>query len=78
MDPPEARPEELTGGMAISCGDCLELGPGWWFDDYFSWYMAYDPALVARSLSGDHSWVPKFLAKACRPNSEPLNGLEGQ
>lgn len=62
FDPPEARPDELTDGMAISCGDCLRVGRGWWYDAYFNWYMVYDPALVARSVSGDHSWVPAFLA----------------
>jgi hypothetical protein len=27
VDPPEARPDELTDGMAISYPDCLQLGP---------------------------------------------------
>jgi hypothetical protein len=71
VDPPEARPEELTDGMWISCGDCLKLGPGWWLDGYFGWYMVYDSALVARSLAGDHSWVPAFLAKVSRRKAEP-------
>ena len=59
-DPDEARPDELTEGMAISC-DCVRLGPGWWQDTYFGWYFVYEPALVARSLAGDHSWVEGFL-----------------
>jgi hypothetical protein len=63
VDAPDARPEELTDGMAISC-DCVRLGPGWWQDMYFRWYFVYDPVLVARSLAGDHSWVPSFLASA--------------
>lgn len=63
VDPPEARPPELTDGLAISCGDCLQIGPGWFYDGYFSWYMVYDSALVARSLEGDHSWVSGFLAE---------------
>ena len=62
-DPPEARPQELTDGEAIGC-DCLELGPGWWWDAYFDWYFVYEPALVARSLAGDHAWVPGFLEAA--------------
>jgi hypothetical protein len=31
---------------------------------YFGWYFVFDPALVARSLAGDHSWVESFLASA--------------
>jgi hypothetical protein len=61
-DPPEARPEELTDGMAISSGGCLQLGSGWWYDAYFDWFFVYEPELVARSLAGDHSWVGPFLA----------------
>jgi hypothetical protein len=61
VDPAEARPEELTDGMAISYPDCLQLGPGWFWDGYFDWYFVYDPPFVARSLAGDHSWVPGFL-----------------
>lgn len=60
VDPEEARPDELTDGMSISC-DCVRLGPGWWLDVYFRWFFVYDPRLVARSLAGDHSWVPPFL-----------------
>jgi hypothetical protein len=60
VDPADARPDELTDGMAISC-DCVRLGPGWWQDMYFRWYFVYDPPLVARSLAGDHSWVGAFL-----------------
>lgn len=60
VDPEEARPEELTDGMAISC-DCVRLGPGWWLDTYFGWFFVYDPELVARSLAGDHAWVQQFL-----------------
>ena len=60
VDPADARPGELTDGMAIGF-DCLEVGPGWWQDTYFGWYFVYDPALVARSMAGDHSWVKGFL-----------------
>jgi hypothetical protein len=60
VDPEDARPGELTDGMRISC-DCVRLGPGWWLGTYFGWYFVYDPPLVARSLAGDHSWVPPFL-----------------
>jgi hypothetical protein len=70
-DPADARPDELTDGMAISYPDCLQLGPGWWYDAYFDWYMVYEPALVARSLAGDHSWVPEFLAGFETPKAEP-------
>ena len=31
VEPEDARPDELTDGMAISC-DCVRLGPGWWQD----------------------------------------------
>jgi hypothetical protein len=62
-DPADARPDELTDEMAISC-DCVRLGPGWWQDMYFGWYFVYDSALVARSLAGDHSWVDSFLGSA--------------
>jgi hypothetical protein len=60
IDPPEARPDELTDEMAIGT-DLLELGPGWWYDSYFRWFFVYEPALVVRSMVGDHSWVPEFL-----------------
>ena len=63
VDPPDARPDELTDGMAIDCAS-VRLGPGWWQDMYFGWYFVFDPALVARSLAGDHSWVEPFLASA--------------
>ena len=69
-DPPEARPGELSDGMAISYPDCT-VGPGWWYDSYFRWYMVYDAARVARSLAGDHSWVPAFLADAERLGRTP-------
>jgi hypothetical protein len=62
-DPADARPDELTDGMAIDCAS-VRLGPGWWQDMYFGWYFVFDPALVARSLTGDHAWVPAFLAAA--------------
>jgi hypothetical protein len=65
VDPADARPGELTDGMAISC-DCMRLGPGWWQDRYFGWYFVFDPALVARSLAGDHTWVKSFLKSAKR------------
>lgn len=68
-DPPEARPEELSDGMAISYPDCLELGPGWWYDAYFRWFFVYDPSRVERSLAGDHSWVPGFLRSVSRPEA---------
>jgi hypothetical protein len=70
VDPADARPDELTDGMAISC-DCVRLGPGWWQDMYFGWYFVYDPAFVARSLAGDHSWVGAFLDSVQRPKAEP-------
>jgi hypothetical protein len=60
VDAEDARPGELTDGMAIGC-DCLRLGPGWWQDTYFGWYFVYEPGLVARSMAGDHSWVKGFL-----------------
>jgi hypothetical protein len=55
-DPEDARPGELTDGMAIGF-DCVRLGPGWFQDTYFGWYFVYEPGVVARSLAGDHSWV---------------------
>ena len=61
VDPEDARPGELTDGMAIGC-DCLRLGPGWFQDTYFGRYFVYDPALVARSIAGDHSWVKGFTS----------------
>ena len=60
VDPEDARPGELTDGMAICC-DCVRLGPGWLQDTYFGWYFVYEPGLVARSMAGDHSWVKGFL-----------------
>ena len=60
VEPEDARPDELTDEMAISC-DCVRLGQGWWQDRYFGWYFVYDPALVAKSMAGDHSWVSAFL-----------------
>jgi hypothetical protein len=63
VDPADVRPDELTDGLAISC-DCVRVGPGWFQDLYFGWYFVFDAALVARSLAGDHSWVPSFLAAA--------------
>jgi hypothetical protein len=74
VDPPEARPGELSDGLAISYPDCLQLGPGWFVDGYFNWYMVYEPSLVARSLAGDHSWVPAFLKSAAPPKPEPIYG----
>src|SRR5262249_45077324 len=70
VDPEDARPGELTDGMAISC-DCVELGPGWWLDTYFGWYFVYDPELVARSLAGDHSWAQPFLDSNKRSKGKP-------
>jgi hypothetical protein len=69
VDPADARPDELTDEMAISC-DCVRLGPGWWQDRYFGWYFVYEPSLVARSLAGDHSWVGSFLDSVRRPETE--------
>lgn len=71
VDPSEVRPDELTDGMVISYPDCLQLGPGWFYDAYFNWYMVYDPALVARSLVGDHTWVPAFLKSVSSPAAGP-------
>ncbi len=70
VDPEDTRPAELGDGISISC-DCVRLGPGWWQDTYFGWYFVYDPALVARSLAGDHSWVQPFLEAEKRPKAEP-------
>jgi hypothetical protein len=70
-DPPEARPDELTDGVAISYPDCLSVGPGWLYDAYFDWYFVYDPPRVARSLAGDFGWVPRFLAAPNEPDAEP-------
>jgi hypothetical protein len=71
VDPPEERPDELTDGMAISYPDCLDLGPGWWYDSYFHWYFVYEPTLVAQSLAGDHSWVAGVLASDSPPTARP-------
>jgi hypothetical protein len=62
-EPADSRPDELTDAMAIDCTS-VRVGPGWWQDMYFGWYFVYDAALVARSISGDHSWVASFLASA--------------
>lgn len=70
VDPPSARPEELTDGMSIGLS-LLRIGPDWWCDDYFHWYMVFDPALVARSVAGDHSWVPAFLKSAAQQKAKP-------
>jgi hypothetical protein len=59
VDPADARPGELTDGMAISC-DCLRLGPGWWQDGYFGWYFVFNPALVGRSLAGTTPGSDRF------------------
>jgi hypothetical protein len=77
VDPPEARPGELTDGLAISYPDCLHLGPGWFLDGYFNWYMVYEPSLVARSLAGDHFWVPAFLKSVCPPQKKPKEKPKG-
>ncbi|MFO0955920.1 MAG: hypothetical protein U0800_00470 [Isosphaeraceae bacterium] len=60
VDPEAARPDELTDGLVISC-DCLKIGPGWWLDTYFDWYLVFETTRVAMSLGGDHSWVNSFL-----------------
>ncbi|MFO0955946.1 MAG: hypothetical protein U0800_00600 [Isosphaeraceae bacterium] len=70
-DPPEARPDELTDGMAISHPDCLTVGPGGIHDSSFDWYFVYDPPRVARSLAGDHGWVSGFLAAPDTPGAGP-------
>jgi len=70
VDPPDARPDELTDGMAIDCAS-VRVGRGWWQDMYFGWYFVFDPALVARSLAGDHSWVQSFLASVGGSKAEP-------
>lgn len=64
IDPPapDDWPDALPETMAISCGDCLKMGRGWWYDGYFDSYYVYDPKLTARSLARDHSWVGPFLA----------------
>jgi hypothetical protein len=77
VDPEDARPGELTDGMSISC-DCVRLGPGWWQDMYFGWYFVYDPALVTRSLAGDHSWVKPFLDSMPLPPQPPAPDLRGR
>jgi hypothetical protein len=60
-DPEDARPGELTDGMAIGF-DCVRLGLGWFQDIYFGWYFVYEPGVVARSLAGAHSWVEDFVS----------------
>jgi hypothetical protein len=54
--PEDARPDELTDGMRISCG-CVRLGPGRFQDTFFRRYFVHEPGLVARSMAGDHSWA---------------------
>lgn len=68
VDPPRKRPDSLTDGLAIG-SDCLEVGPMWWFDTYFRWWLVFDPALVARSMAGDHSWTAEFLQLLARPTA---------
>jgi hypothetical protein len=68
VDPPDARPDELTDGMAIDCTS-VRVGPGWWQDMYFGWYFVFDAALVAKSLAGDHSWVGPFLDSVRPPKA---------
>jgi hypothetical protein len=60
VEPYEVRPAEMGNGFLIS-HDCLEVGTEWWMDTYFGWYYVFDPALVARSQSGDNTWVRAFL-----------------
>ena len=71
VDPPDARPDELSDEMAIDCSS-VRLGPGWWQDMYFGWYFVYDPLLVARSLGGDHSWVESILKSAKGGQGQPM------
>jgi hypothetical protein len=68
VDPPRKRPDSLTEGLAIG-SDCLEVGPTWWFDTYFRWWFVFDPALVARTVAGDHSWVGEFRQSLSRPGA---------
>ena len=70
LDADDARPEELTDGLAI-CGALLDVGDDWWFDIYFGWYFVFSADLVERSLQGDHSWVRDFLATTVRHRTVP-------
>ncbi|MDX1961541.1 MAG: hypothetical protein SFX18_00220 [Pirellulales bacterium] len=56
----DARPGELTEEFVISY-DCLEIGAGWWYDNYFQWYMVFEPERVQRAFAGDHSWIQSYL-----------------
>lgn len=56
----EERLDYLTDDFVIGY-DLLEIGPVCWYDRYFqSWYV-FDPEKVARSVAGDHTWVPSYL-----------------
>ena len=85
IDPPVSRPDNLVKVMEISCGDCLKLGAGWWYDGYFDWYYVFDPALVVKSLRSDHAWVTGFLEAALshqtgnakRRKAEPGDATDG-
>lgn len=68
--PSDARPDELTDSLAIG-SDLLDVGDSWWFDIYFNWYLVFEPALVQRSLQGDHSWVAEFLRLTKRNRTIP-------
>ena len=68
IEPSEARPDELPDQISIGY-DCLEVGPGWWYDNYFHRWFVFDPDLVQRSLRGDHSWVEEFKATAGPPEA---------
>jgi hypothetical protein len=70
QDPAEDRPDELTDEMCIG-SDLLDASDDWWFDIYFNWYLVFTPALVDRSLKGDHSWVSEFLRKTNRNRTIP-------
>jgi hypothetical protein len=60
----DERPDSLTDKFLIG-SDCLEIGPNWWFDNYFRWYFVFDSDLVARSEKGDHTWATSFLDSVC-------------
>lgn len=60
VDPPEARLDFLTDEFRIGF-DCIEVGRWCWYDRYFQAWFVFDPAMVTRSMEGDHSWVGPYL-----------------
>jgi hypothetical protein len=66
VEPIETRPDELTELLRIGY-DCLEVGPGWWYDNYFGRWYVFDDELVRRSLLGDDSWVEGFKSARSPP-----------